>query len=231
MNEINFGMDGMTLDGTYWHNPKTGDSFKISSNYFEDNRMIIVTADGRRFDMDKMSNYVQTKTLVPKSNPEEKPISKSDLPPEVASIIDDGAQTENIDDYMDPADLAMIQGLDTPASLDSHNIRRIQIPTYQPPVSQNADIIERALNKSKKPDWVLTMKWTKFPQKELDMLLTVMDVPVEDIEEYYLNHIRTEFDDFMSNLKNQLGDYIEKKLKGDESETTTKKSTKRTKQS
>lgn len=226
-------MDGLSLDGTYWHNPKTGDSFMIKNNYFEDNRMIVVTSDGRRFDLDKMNDYVQTKSLVPKSTPQPQESQKNiltELPPEVANIIDTtDPGVDDMENYMDPEDLAMIQGLGAPAPLDSPNMRRIQIPVKQSPASQNADIIERALNKSKKPDWVLTMKWPKFPQKELDMLLTVMDVPIEDIEEYYLSHIKEEFDSFIGNLKKQLGDYIEKKLKGDEPETTIKKSTKRTK--
>lgn len=211
MNNVYFGMDGMSLDGTYWHNPKTGDSFMIRSNYFEDNRMIITTSDGRSFDMDKMKDYVQTKNLVPKTTPAP---SISDLPQEVLDIMDTGETTT--DSYIDPDDLAMIQGYSESPNPSVNTSKKVALR------NPNEEIIERALSKAKKPEWKLSISWPDFPQKELDMLITVMDVPMSDIEDYYLRHIQADFnsESFMDNIKGQLGDYIDIVEKSDEEDAT-----------
>lgn len=211
MNNVYFGMDGMSLDGTYWHNPKTGDSFMIRSNYFEDNRMIITTSDGRSFDMDKMKDYVQTKNLVPKTTPAP---SISDLPQEVIDIMDTGETTA--ESYIDPEDLAMIQGYSETPNPSVNTSKKVALR------NPNEEIIERALSKTKKPEWKLSISWPDFPQKELDMLITVMDVPMSDIEDYYLRHIQADFnsESFMDNIKSQLGDYIDIVEKSDEEDTT-----------
>ena len=54
------------------------------------------------------------------------------------------------------------------------------------------------------------------------MLITVMDVPMSDIEDYYLRHIQADFnsESFMDNIKSQLGDYIDIVEKSDEEDTT-----------
>ena len=54
-----FGIDGPVLDDTIWYNAKTGDSFKVRSNYFEDNNMVVQTYDGRRFNLNQLTDYLQ----------------------------------------------------------------------------------------------------------------------------------------------------------------------------
>ena len=108
MNNINFGMDGFTLDGTRWYNAKTGDSFTVKSNYFENNQMILLATDGRSFDLNKIQNdYVQwTGKGAPPKPQESKPVA-TQLPPEVLYEVDN----DNQDNYLDPDDLKMINGL------------------------------------------------------------------------------------------------------------------------
>lgn len=220
-----FGMDGLSLDNTTWYNPKTGDVIKIRSNYFEDDHMVLQTMEGRMIRLESLQDYIQwqgpgqppTKPMedVPSTQP------SGDLPPEVANLIGDA--TDAVDDGILPEDLELIRG-------NQPQQKRLKQDGFQPlnftPQSKttaNYDIIKRALGKTKDPDWVLTMKWPKFPEKELDMLMTVMDIPMDEISEYYIGNIRNEFDEFISNLKSQLGDYITKKLNHEDATKEPKK--------
>ena len=208
-----FGMGNLVLDNTIWWNPKTGDSFKVRSNYMEDNDMIIQTVDGRAFKMSQLANkYVQwhgegqpPKTPVESANSSSS--NHTDLPPEIAAEIETDADNSE-ESLIDPEDLAMINGAGAPAA------PKVQLPKAAPnkPVSDDAAIIERALKKAKKPSWNIVMKWPNFPQDEIKLLHSVMGIPIDDIADYYLNNIISEFDSFVGNLKSQLSDYILDKI-------------------
>lgn len=207
-----FGMGNLVLDNTIWWNPKTGDSFKVRSNYMEDNDMIIQAVDGRVFKMSQLANkYLQwhgegqpPKTPVESTNPSS---NHTDLPPEIAAEIETDADNSE-ESLIDPEDLAMINGAGAPAA------PKVQLPKAAPnkPVSDDVAIIERALKKAKKPSWNIVMKWPNFPQDEIKLLHAVMGIPIDDIADYYLNNIISEFDSFVGNLKSQLSDYILDKI-------------------
>ena len=57
MNGINFGMDGPQVTG-WWYNPATGDKFNAIDTYFEDNNLLIKTADGRLLNFNQIQNFV-----------------------------------------------------------------------------------------------------------------------------------------------------------------------------
>ena len=198
---VQFGMDGLSLDGTTWYNPKTNDVIKIKSNYFEDNVMMIQTGDGRRLSLDKLSDYVQWKGKgePPRSQPVHE--STTELPPEVTSILD------NNDMLPEDVELAYGKGVETPRPPlklpDRHSYTQN---------GSNYSIIDRALTKASKPDCTLGLKWNKFPCKEIDMLLTVMDISKDEIADYYMNNIREEFNTFIQDLKRQFIEYINSKL-------------------
>lgn len=203
MNEINFGMDGFSLDNTTWYNPKNNDVVKIRSNYFEDNNMVIQTYDGRVMNLNQLSNYVQWtgKGEPPKTPQQEKPIDT--VPPEIAAMV----ENNNEDSYLDPEDMAMISGI----PMTSHS--EIVKPQYtKPSKSPNYDIIDRALNKTKQPKIELDVKWNKFPSREIEMLIDIMDIPKQEISDYYINNIKDDMNSFIDNIKNQLTKYIEEKL-------------------
>ena len=58
MNNVQF-TDGPSMQGV-WLNPKTGDSFKVRDTFFEDNNLIVMTADGRKLGFDQINDYVQS---------------------------------------------------------------------------------------------------------------------------------------------------------------------------
>lgn len=225
---VQFGMDGPSLDGTTWYNPKTNDVIKIRSNYFEDSIMKIQTSDGRSMTLDYLRDYVQWKG---NGEPPKTPIqeSKEELPPEVASLLDNSNDNDGVDGIL-PEDLDLIQ----PKTLGNTNSKRINLNNINitnQTVNNNTtnyNIIDRALNKTSKPDWNLVMKWNKFPQKELDMLVSIMDIPIDEISDYYMNKIQRNFDAFVKDIKDQLGSYIKTKLyPEEESKTPPKKSIKK----
>lgn len=217
MQGINFGMDGLSLDGTTWYNPDTGDSFKVRSNFFEDNNMILQTTDGRRISLDKMDGYVQWQgSGQPPKGPLESPKQvKQDIPTEILAEL---ASSDNPEDIL-PEDLALISGASpvSPRKQPESVARSTQNP--------NHDIIDRALKKTKTPDWSVVMKWPKFPENEITLLHTVMDIPMDEIADYYMGCIQDEFNEFMNNIRSQITDYIQSKLRKDEPPTTTKDKT------
>lgn len=216
MNGINFGMDGLTLDGTTWFNEKTGDSFTVRSNFFEDNNMILMTTDGRKISYAQLSGYVQVHGQVPKKPKDTpKPNKKETLPPEVANILET-EDNPGPDSFIDPEDLAMING----ANMSTNNPKALkqdglQLPQHYKPKTTNHDIIERALSKAEMPKWNIAMKWTNFPKREIEMLTEVMDVPMEEVTNYYLDKITSEFDEFMNGIGDQLKEYLTKKVNED----------------
>jgi len=209
MDGLNFGMDGFCMDNSRWYNPSTGDKFTVKQNYFEDNVMKIQAMDGRIFTLDQMANYLQWQGEGEPPMPEKLGESKGlpgpqCLPPEVANILEGGQ-----DDGLLPEDAAMIAGM---GSTSGAVPPRGSLGISRPAPTPNHDIIQRALAKCSKPEWNLAMKWSKFPEREMSMLLEVMDVPVDEISNYYMDSIRTEFDAFMDNLRDQFNTYIASQL-------------------
>lgn len=236
LNGVNFGMDGLSLDNTTWYNSKTGDSFKVRSNYFEDNNMILQAYDGRQFNLNQLNDYVQIKGEPPKGPINPPKHVKDEIPPEVASMLA-SKDEPTVEEFMDPEDLAILNGMkatnDTVPQSRALKQDGIQFPVMlsSQKKATNYDIIDRALSKTDMPDFVINMKWKNFPQMELKMLSDIMDVPMDEITDYYLNKITNEFDDFLDNMKEQLKSYLmERMVEPTQPETVkpkpTKKSTK-----
>jgi hypothetical protein len=213
-----FGIDGPVLDDTIWYNAKTGDSFKVRSNYFEDNNMVVQTYDGRRFNLNQLTDYLQWvgKDLPPKNpTPQPSKAVKEELPPEIAAEIGEAPE----EGLIDPEDLAMISGAKPAAPKES---RQLNLPVSKTQASNRA-FIEKALCKAKFPNWSIVMKWPNFPQNEISLLFCSMDIPIDEIADYYLDNITQEFDSFMGNIKKQLRNYlIEKIIPKEEPEVKTK---------
>lgn len=214
---VQFGMDGPSLDGTTWYNPKTNDVIRIKSNYFEDSVMKVQTSDGRNLTLDRLKDYVQWKGS---GEPPKTPVkeNKEELPPEVAAMLVDNNTNNDVANTMDdilPEDAALIQPKRVSinsSNSDYHPFSNHYSSLNTPQNTDNYNIIDRALNRASKPDWNLVMKWSNFPQKELDMLLSVMDIPVEEISDYYMNKIKQDFNDFIKDIKSQLSSYIKSKI-------------------
>lgn len=202
MNNVNFGMDGLSLDNTTWYNPKTGDSFKVRSNFFENNEMILQAYDGRSFNLKNMNDYVQYTGKTPPSKPEPKP---EPIPDEVLNLINN--ESSDQESYMLPEDEVLINKsgqVSTPS---------IPLTTSVPKTPSNTDIISRALSKSDLPKSSISLDWKKFPKREIEMLRDVMDIPVEEISNYYINIMAEDIQSLVSDLQDQISSYIEQSLK------------------
>lgn len=182
-NNLTFNAEGPMMEGT-WVNVNTGDSFTVRDSFFEDNQFMVSTTDGRVLNYEQMQNYVKS----------DKPIqvnksfnqNAETLPPEVAGILDGSDY-----DYMIPEDINIANNKSLGNLADPLSTR-----TYGPkpsPVRSNNDIIDKALSKRSLPDINIGVDWLNFPEKEIDMLLDLMDVTKPEIIDWYLSQIDVEY--------------------------------------
>ena len=187
MHNIEFGMDGPIMSGT-WVNPKTGHKFTVKDTYFEDTGFKIMTTAGQILDYSMIENYVQENLA-----PGEKPVEWNkvnannngaypDLPPEIANEL----LTENIGIY---------NPLDVPLSTGNNNENKKPVNGN---VSNNYTIIDKALSKylsSLKFDLILkdtkkinSKKGTKF-EDAIAMLIHHFDgIKKEEIIDYIVDN-------------------------------------------
>ena len=221
MQGINFGMDGPQMTG-WWVNPKTGDKFKAVDTYFEDNNLIIKAADGRMFNYKQVQNYVQTGE--PESIPVDKKQSSSNksnsLPPEVMSELE---STDNKNEgLLIPGD--NIYGIPQKQS-PSAELGNINSNEHPKPIN-DFGIIDRALNSKKSPKASAKIAWDGFPQREVEMLVDVMNISIDDVVEYYINNINV--NDLVDEVKSQIRKYIKDHYTASApAKTTTKKTVKK----
>lgn len=174
MNGINFGGEGPVMQGT-WYNPQTGDAFTVRDSFFEDNQYIVMTTDGRKMDYNRIQNYIQSdmklddlkKMRVEKTENEE-------LPDEIKNLI-----ANDVEDYIIPEDKIYT----------SKPLGNIHTPTSAPTLPMNTVIIDKALKNVDRPTFKVEVKWDKFPSKQIEMLKDVMDIPEEEILNWYLDNI------------------------------------------
>ena len=207
MNNLNnglmFGMEGPNMEGT-WYNPKTGDSFTVRNSFFQDNQYIVQTTDGRILDYNTLQSYIQS------DRPIEMPTKTEDnLPAEVADLVDSNDFSYDIL----PEDLNMINGSKSLGNLSiTNNVTPgdpiISIPYTQ--VDQNFAMIEKALAKKSMPDIQVSIDWKNFPQREMDMLIDIMDVNEDEIIDWYVRQIDINY--LAECLKEVVKDHIHKQL-------------------
>ena len=190
MNGINFGGEGPVMQGT-WYNPHTGDAFTVRDSFFEDNQYIVMTTDGRKMDYNRLQNYVQSdmkledlkKLRVEKQEKEE-------IPEEIKGLL---ATNDDHDEYLIPEDnIYTSKGLGNineprhiaPASAHTHAGY-----TTSEPVNMNTAIIEKALKNTGKPSFNVDVNWVDYPERQIEMLKDVMDIPEEEILDWYLDNI------------------------------------------
>lgn len=199
-----FGGEGPVMQGT-WYNPHTGDAFTVRDSFFEDNQYVVTTTDGRYFRYDQLQNYIQSDMKLEdlkKMKVEKTPV-KEELPSEVANLIDDNSYSS----MMLPEDEALIN---KPRSFG--NIASPQAPVItnglstHEPINVNNTIIEKALKGASKPDFSINVKWNDYPEKQIEMLKDIMEIPVDEIVEWYLNNVQLE--DFIMAFKNAIDERI-----------------------
>jgi len=204
-NGMTFGMEGPQITG-WWVNPNTGDKFNAVDTFFEDNQLIIKTADGRMLRFDQIQNYVQAKAEdAERISANAKAQPKSDeIPAEVLKELDD---TQSPGDIMIPEDNIFGVGGKKSSPLGNMNGPSASTPTVE---SSEMAIIQRALKNKPKPSVTGLINWTEFPKKEIVMLMEIMEVPFETIVDYYVNSVN--INEIVENIKNDLTNYIKETL-------------------
>ena len=198
-----FGGEGPVMQGT-WYNPHTGDAFTVRDSFFEDNQYVVTTTDGRYFRYDQLQNYIQSdmkldelKKMKIENKQEEK------LPTEVSNLI-------NGDDYstmMLPEDKDILNKPKTLGNINNVNSNTTQIKLESPVnTNMNSAIIEKALKNTVKPNFSINIEWPNYPSKEIEMLKDIMEIPSDEIVEWYLDNIQ--FNDFIMAFKNAIDDKI-----------------------
>lgn len=176
MLDVIFNGEGPIMQGT-WYNPTNGDSFTVADSFFQDNQYIVKTTDGRMLDYNFIQNYVKSDAPIQKQT--KSPAHNNELPTEVASLIEG-----NFDDIMTNDDMNMLNkpmgNIYTPAA----NTTNMAFQN-----NTNASIIEKALSKRDLPNVTTKILWKQFPQKEIDMLIDLMDVSLDEIIEWYVSRI------------------------------------------
>lgn len=175
-NGILFQGTSPIMTGT-WYNPSTGDSFTVKDTFFENNEYVVYTTDNRMLNYNQIQHYVQT---------DNKDMIEDKLPPEVSAML----ETNNDTDIL-PEDQLLING----NFYDKELQKGLQIPHIQidvnksatTPVTDNTHIIEKALSKTILPDISVKLNCTKYPEREIDMLVDIMDIPVSEIVDWYIN--------------------------------------------
>ena len=197
---LTFGSEGPMMEGT-WYNTHTGDSFTVRNSFFEDNEFIVQTTDGRILKYSQIQDYIKSDKPIEMKKPEPK---QDILPAEVADLIGD-----NYDDMIMADDLAMIQG-QTPRSLGSLNKPNPIQAVQSALANTNYDIINKALSKRTLPDFQIGIDWVACPTKEMDMLMTLMDVEEQEIVDWYLNQVDVQTTTMM--IREVIKDHIYKQL-------------------
>ena len=204
-----FGGEGPVMNGT-WYNPHTGDAFTVRDSFFEDNQYVVTTTDGRYFRYDQLQNYIQSDMKLEdlKQMHEVKENTNEILPLEVSNLID---KTDDEEDPIGilPDDLDLIK----PRSLGNlgdkptvANYVKDDVKLSITPVNMNSAIIEKALKNTTKPNFSINIEWSNYPSKEIEMLKDIMEIPSDEIVEWYLDNIQ--FNDFVMAFKAAIDDKI-----------------------
>jgi hypothetical protein len=191
MQGINFGGDGPIMQGT-WYNPYTGDAFTVRDAFFEDNQYIVMTTDGRKMDYNRLQNYIQSDMKLEdlkKMKVEKK--EKEEIPDEIKNILATNDDLDN--EYLIPEDniytTKPLGNINEPRHIAPASAHTHAGYATSEPVNMNTTIIEKALKNTTKPQFNVTVSWTDYPERQIEMLKDVMDIPEDEILDWYLDNI------------------------------------------
>ena len=201
MNGVMFGGEGPMMKGT-WYNPNTGDVFTVRDSFFEDNNYVVTTTDGRYLSYNQIQNYVQSdtpaselKAMMNKSKQEKKEEIPAELKDMIATDDDD-----SYDSYMIPDDNIYAKPLG-----NINNTPTVVQPAVAP-VNVNKAIIEKALKNTTGAKLTVIVDWPDYPEKEISLLTDIMDIPAQEIAEWYCNEIDTSW--MINDIKSAIYDKI-----------------------
>lgn len=192
---VDMGMSGGPMMEGTWYNPSNGDSFTAKDTYFEGDQLYIITMDGRRINGDMLASYVQS----------DGPISKKpDIDPNQGKI--GGTLFEGLDAEMQKEISGLIETpkqsraaedtLNNPITSSTNNF---PVPT----VAEDEDslLLRRMMDRVTLPKIACSIKWPKFPSKQLEML-DMLGVPQEKVIDYIFNKL--DYDSIAESIKQAL---------------------------
>lgn len=202
-NGMNFGMDGPQVTG-WWVNPQTGDKFNAVDTFFEDNNLLIKTSDGRLLNYNQIQNYIQTNnpdSVVPPQTTQQSSPAHEEIPAEILNELEDPSNPN--DGLLIPDDdIYGITGKKTQSVDNNVNIAKSKINDF--------DIIDRALKNKGSVVIKGDICWKDFPEREIEMLIDVMNISENDVIEYYINNIT--LDEVLASIKDSIRSHIHNTL-------------------
>jgi hypothetical protein len=229
MNGVMFGGEGPVMQGT-WYNPKTHDIFTVRDSFFEDNNYVVTTTDGRCLSYNQIQNYIQTDTPIEQlkeSFKKEQENKVEEIPAEIKSMLAD-VNEDPYSDYMIPGDNIYGEALGNinqkhlaPASQHTYSIKEDK------PVSINRTIIEKGLKNANGPKVTINIDWNDYPESEIAMLTNMMDIPHEEIAEWFCDNMDVSwvYEDIKNAIYNKL---LPNKVKEDKKKEKADKPTAKT---
>lgn len=219
------GMDGggPMLTGT-WFNPQTGDYFEVVDSYFENDDCVVVTNNGRKYNYDTLQDYVQTKEstkileqrkqeIIAKNkviNSKSNNVSLNQLD-EVMTF--GKTQTdESKNNFAIPEDelndiISKPFNYTTASTTIRTDVAVAERPlSYESSNIKDEQIIARALDKAESPEITIDLAYSNYPEKEISMLVDIMNVDINDIATWMYNHY------FAKNFKTIIINKIVEKL-------------------
>lgn len=183
-----------------WYNPHTGDSFTVRNTFFEDNQLVVQTMDGRMLEYNQLQHYIQSNGSDPTPTVQvNKQVPNNQLPPEISSLIEEGDMLAE--------DAALITGYSQgPDWQEPVKLGNIYETVTGPVESTNNIIISKALSKLELPKLDANLDKNTIPENAIRMLHDIMDIPTEDIVEWYINHM--DINKIYEAIRDQLKSYI-----------------------
>jgi hypothetical protein len=182
-----------------WYNPHTGDSFTVRNTFFEDNQLVVQTMDGRMLEYNQLQHYIQSNGNDPAPMPQATPQTSNQLPPEISSLIEGDGMLDD--------ETQLIFGKPTYSQgPDWQEPVRVMDTESKPVENTNIIIISKALSKLDLPKLNIELDETTIPENAIKMLHSIMDIPVEEIVEWYINNM--DIGEIRKQISDQLNTHI-----------------------
>lgn len=221
MQDESFSMTGL------WFNPRTGDSFEVRDCFYdESNKPFVIAKDGRTFhpedieayiqaehpeDIQMLKNQMQQKKAMQRAAPS-RPRNEQ-LPPEVQSIL----QNEFSDD--DPGLKPVTRPLKNTVTPDTVVEPKPRMQPQQPApapapfIDEDTLVVSRMLSRAAYPEITCSIKWSKKPLKQVEMLCDYMCIDPELIVEHYIKSIK--IDELVAAVSAEIKSELMKMLDND----------------
>lgn len=190
-----FGIDGPIMTGQ-WVNPQTGDKFTVRDSFFQDGQYVVQTTDGRMLGYNQLQQYVKMEAVQ----------QSSTLPPEVEVLVGGSGPASNSQDIL-PEDMAIIAGVPANSTASIAPVEKIEVDYSRkdennPIADFDKEMIRRMLNNKIIIEIFPQIIWTRYPQKELSILMDMFGVPADKITDFIMS--KFDINDYVTGVRNYI---------------------------